>query len=124
MAHIEVRGLHRVGRYGVDVGVIARLAGDALAPGAEGYLVDEIGKMECFSRRFVEGMRRLFEGGAPIVATVAQRGGGFIAEAKARPDAERWEVTRSNRDGLSVRGLDWLEARLSGARRSPPRGRG
>jgi nucleoside-triphosphatase len=111
MAHVEFGGPHRVGRYGVDVEVIERLARAALAPGAEVYLVDEIGKMECCAPAFVEAMRRLLQGPAPLVATVAQRGGGFIAEARAWPGADLWEVTRANRDALPARVLDWLARR-------------
>lgn len=74
----------------------------ALAPrrGTSLYLVDEIGKMECLSERFVAAMRRLFEGKVAVVATVARRGGGFIAEAKSREDCELWTLTRANRDAL------------------------
>jgi nucleoside-triphosphatase len=45
-------------------------------------VVDEIGKMECLSERFVASMRRLLAGKVPVVATIARRGGGFIAEVK------------------------------------------
>ncbi|HET7874673.1 MAG TPA: nucleoside-triphosphatase [Methylomirabilota bacterium] len=111
MARVDFRSPHRVGRYGVDVAVIDELAGSSLAPGRDLYLVDEIGKMECFSQRFVEAVRALLDGAAPVLATVAQKGAGFISEVKARQDAELWEVTRGNRDGLPDRVLDWLRAR-------------
>lgn len=112
MAHVEVRGPHRVGKYGVDVGVVDALA-DSLrpAPGLEAVLVDEIGRMECLSSRFVAAMRMLLEAPTPLIATVAQRGGGFIAEVKDRADVEIWHVTRATRDALPARVRAWLEAR-------------
>jgi nucleoside-triphosphatase len=110
IAHVTFARTHRVGKYGVNVAAIneatAALAPDALA---QIYLVDEIGKMECLSDRFVEAMRALLDGQKPVVATVGQRGGGFIAEVKAMPQCLLWEVTRENRDGLPGLILKWLE---------------
>ena len=89
-------------KYGVDNSAIDALALSALsrALAPEAYLVDEIGKIECMSREFVAAMKALFAMGRPIVATVALRGDGFNAEAKALPNAELWRVTRENRDCL------------------------
>ena len=113
MAHVEFRGPHRVGKYGVDVSVIDGLADSALAlrDEVEIYLVDEIGKMECLSPRFVAAMRGLLDSAKPVVATIAQKGGGFIAEVKERRDVEIWEVTRANRDGMPKEVLAWLEGK-------------
>jgi nucleoside-triphosphatase len=111
MAHVDFRGQSRVGRYGVDLGAIDRVVETSLAlePGIDLYVVDEIGKMECLSTRFVAAMQALLDSDRPLLATVAERGAGFIAEAKTRPDVEVWEVTRSNRDHLPAR----IQARLS-----------
>ncbi len=104
MAHVDFRGPRRVGRHGVDLAVVDEAAEAALTAGkADVYLVDEIGKMECLSPRFVEAMRALLASAATVVATVAWRGQGFIAEVKQRKGAELWEVTRANRDELPAR---------------------
>ena len=110
LAHIDLVTPHRVGRYGVDVQMLEEVAAELLStdPPADLYLIDEIGRMECMSGRFVNGMRRLLDGHHPTVATLAQRGGGFIAEVRRRPDVTIWEVTRANRDALSGRVLAWL----------------
>lgn len=112
IAHVDRPG-PRVGAYRVDVAAVDALADTALAPDprVDAYLVDEIGKMECHSARFVARTRALLDGTTPVVATVALRGGGFVAEVRARPDVELWTVTPANRDALpgTVRG--WLEAR-------------
>jgi len=116
MAHVDFGGPHRVGKYGVDVAVIDAVAEAALAvmDGADVYLVDEIGKMECLSPRFVAAMRTLLDSRKAVVATIAQRGGGFVTEVKGREDAEVWELTRANRDGMPARVLDWIEGRAEG----------
>jgi nucleoside-triphosphatase len=118
MAHVDLGGGARVGRYGVDVAAIDAVAEATLAldPGVEVYLVDEIGKMECFSQRFVAAMRRLLDSDRPLVASIARTGGGFIAEVKRRQDVELWEVTARNRDALVDPVLEWIAARSSGRR--------
>ena len=103
MAHVDFRGRHRVGRYGVDVASFEQLVLPELACEHEIMVIDEIGKMECFSSRFVEAVESLLDGPKPVVATVAIHGGRFIAQVKARPDAEVWQVTRQDRDELPQR---------------------
>ena len=112
IAHVEFPKRHRVGKYGVDVPMLddaARLLRPD--PDARVYLVDEIGKMECMSERFIAAMRILLSGHTPMVATVGAQGGGFIAEVKRRPECELWEVTHVNRDDLPARILAWLAER-------------
>jgi nucleoside-triphosphatase len=111
LAHIEIRSRQRVGRYGVDVAAFERLVLPELRRSCDVAIIDEIGKMECFSAAFVDAVRGLLDGSTPVVATVAVSGGGFIAEAKRRPDVELWEVTQANRDELPQRLLE----RLSGS---------
>jgi nucleoside-triphosphatase len=110
MAHVDRPGAPRVGRYGVDVQAIDRAAQEHLAldPRVEIYVVDEIGKMECYSEEFVRRMQALFDSEKTIIATIGRHPGGFIAAVRGRPDAELWEVTRSNREALAERVLSWL----------------
>jgi nucleoside-triphosphatase len=66
-------------------------------------IIDEIGKMECFSGKFVRIVEQLLVGGTTLVATVALKGGGFIAQVKGRGDVRLVRIDRSNRDGLPHR---------------------
>jgi len=111
LARVDRAGPPRVGRYGVDLAVMDALAA-RLAPDArvDVWIVDEIGKMECLSRAFVTAMRALLDGRTPVVATIAQRGAGFIAEVKRRKDAELWTISRGMRDELPGRIVAWVEA--------------
>ncbi len=110
MAHVDFPGPARVGRYGVDVAAIDAVAATSLAPdpAADLYVVDEIGKMECLSEGFVAAMRALLAADRPVLATIARRGSGFIAEVKRRGDTELWEVTARNRELLPERVLAWI----------------
>lgn len=116
LAHVDFSSRFRVGKYGVDVAGLEETAASLLRsdPPADLYLIDEIGKMECFSDRFRSGVRRLLDTDRLVVATVAQHGAGFIAEVKEHPDAAVWEVTRSNREVLPERVIEWVWARLVG----------
>jgi nucleoside-triphosphatase len=112
IAHVDFPKTHRVSKYGVDVAAIDQACEKTLVPsrGDEFYLVDEIGKMECLSERFVARMRGLLDSGLTVVASVASRGGGFIAEVKRREDCELWTLTRGNRDAMPQRMLEWMRA--------------
>jgi nucleoside-triphosphatase len=113
LARVDLRRAARVGRYGVDIAVVDWLAaGLSREAAVDAWLVDEIGKMECLSSRFVMALRALLEGRAPVVATVAQRGEGLIAEVKRRPDAELRAVTRATRDTLPAGIVAWLRAHV------------
>jgi energy-coupling factor transporter ATP-binding protein EcfA2 len=113
--HLAFRLRERVGKYGVDVAALdasaSLIAPDAVA---EVYLVDEIGKMECLSSRLVAAMRMLLDGATPVVATVALKGGGFIAEAKRKPGSTIWE-DEPGEPGCAARAHPWM-ARGNGAR--------
>jgi nucleoside-triphosphatase len=113
IADVDRHGPPRVGKYGVDVSVIDRLADTVLRSTrtAAVFIIDEIGKMECSSTRFVEATQRLLDSGQLVVATIGQKGGGFITEVKQRADAELWVVTRENRDEMPGRVLEWIERR-------------
>jgi nucleoside-triphosphatase len=120
MAAVDLPKTRRVGRYGVDVAVIDEVADSALTrrAGIDLYLVDEIGKMECLSARFVAAMRALLDSPERVIATVARRGGDFIAEVKQRSDVELWELTSGNRDALADQVRGWVTGRRSSAARS------
>jgi nucleoside-triphosphatase len=92
----------------VDVAAIDEAVAALTKASVDLYLVDEIGKMECLSERFVERMRSLLDSKRTVVATVASRGEGFIAEVKQREDCELWTLTRANRDAMPERILRWI----------------
>lgn len=112
-AHVEIRSSHRVGKYGVDVAALDRIVESSLTGDrAELYLIDEIGRMECLSTRFVAAVTELLDSESTIVATVGARGGGLIEGVKKRRDVELRTVTRGNRDSLTSEVLGWLRSRF------------
>jgi nucleoside-triphosphatase len=103
LAHVDFQGAERVGRYGVDLGGFEAIVRQEIGQTVEAvdlFIIDEIGRMECLSQGFVEAVTRVLDGPVPVLATIAAKGGGFIAEVKARPDIEIVVATEANRDQL------------------------
>ena len=112
LAHVRFQSLVSVGRYGVEPDSLVPLIDEEMVrpPGTvDAYLIDEIGKMECHCPQFIEAMRRLLVGPVPVVATIALRGGGFIAEVKKRPNVQIVEVTHANRQALPEQIAAWVK---------------
>jgi len=101
LSHVRLKSSWKVGRYGVDVGGFEKLVLPLLqAREARLYVIDEIGKMECFSGPFVRSVKALLDAGLPVIGTVALKGGGFIDSVKSRCDVTVVEVTVRTRDHL------------------------
>ncbi len=102
LAHINIKGPHRVSKYAVDLESFDREAVSVLNPKADvdAFVVDEIGKMECFSTEFVAAIRRLLSSDKSILATIAEKGSGLIREVKSYPGVELVHLTRDNRDEM------------------------
>jgi nucleoside-triphosphatase len=65
---------------------------------AELFIIDEIGKMECFSKKFITAVRHLFASDRSVLATVAKKGKGFISEVKNYPGTKLFYLTAQSRD--------------------------
>lgn len=103
LSHIHHPGPYRVSRYGVDVSGFEQLLAELDFRHAQSRLIviDEIGKMECLSRRFTDDMTALLNQPTMVIATIAMKGEGFIRQVKDRSDCRLVMVTRENRDRLT-----------------------
>jgi nucleoside-triphosphatase len=103
LAHVDFQGKDRVGRYGVDVDAFEAIVQEELGQRLKTmdlFVIDEIGKMEFLSAFFTEAVTRVLDDPAPVLATIAVKGGGFLAQIRARPDVEIVTVAATNRDRL------------------------
>jgi nucleoside-triphosphatase len=118
LADVSFGGPYRVGRYGVDVAGFEVFLASLDLPSHHSPLIfiDEIGKMECLSPRFVRLAEALLDSGKTVVATVARKGEGLIREVKGRADSLLVEVTTANRQALADELARWLEERLGRGR--------
>jgi nucleoside-triphosphatase len=110
LAHVDLPGPPRVGKYGVDLPAFERLALPSLAspPDAGVVLIDELGKMELGSEAFRAAVSQLLEQPVTLVATVHVVGHPFTDALKRRSAVELVRVNVRNRDELPAR----LAARL------------
>jgi len=92
----------RVGKYGVDLVNFENFIGNIPFRDSVSRLIiiDEIGKMECFSKLFTDLVMELLSSNKLVIATVALKGTGLIAQVKHRPDIELIEITTNNRNHL------------------------
>lgn len=113
LAHVGIRSPDKVSKYGVDVAALDRVVEEQFPrKSASLVMIDEIGKMECLSPRFIETVESLLDSAKVFVATVALRGEGFMAAIQRRPDVVLWNVNRANRDELPARVAEWVRSRL------------
>jgi nucleoside-triphosphatase len=103
LAHVDIKGRFKVGKYGVDVtgfeqSVVPVL--DAERTGTELFVIDEIGKMECLSKKFIATVHRLFASDKSVLATVARKGAGLISEVKNYPGTQLFKLTYENQEKI------------------------
>jgi nucleoside-triphosphatase len=100
LAHVDLPGPPRVGRYGVDLEAFERVALPALGGPGKIAVIDELGKMELASAAFREVVVELFDSDLEIVATVHIFRNSLTDALKRREDVEVIRVTRANREEL------------------------
>jgi nucleoside-triphosphatase len=71
-------------------------------------MIDEIGKMECFSEEFNLIISTTLDSKKTLIATIALKGGGLIARIKQRTDIRLFEVRRNKQDALMTQILEWV----------------
>lgn len=100
LAHQDLKSRYQVGRYGVNLADIDGIAVPSLVPsGPEALVVvDEIGKMECFSRLFRDTLIRVLNSSHPVLGSIALTGDRFIQGIKARNDVFLIGLSEANRE--------------------------
>jgi len=102
LAHVRAKGRFRVGRYTVNIEDIERLALPAMTPVSPEKLIviDEVGKMECFSDAFRKALLKVLDSPNTVLGTIAATGTNFIETIKRRPDVTVLEINSQNRNDL------------------------
>lgn len=100
LSHKEMRSPHRVGQYKVDIKGFEDFLDSIsfLNPLTRLIVIDEIGKMECLSDPFKKLLKETLDSEKWVIATIALKGSGLIAEVKERKDVQLFEITPRNRD--------------------------
>jgi nucleoside-triphosphatase len=101
LAHVDIKSRFKVGKYGVDVAGFEKSVVPVLDAGQSDaglFVIDEIGKMECLSRKFTAAVRGLFDSDKSVLATVARKGTGLVSEVKNYPGTKLFNLTSENRE--------------------------
>lgn len=98
LAHQNLKSQFRVGKYGVNLKDIDSVAVPSMIPTRkdEIVVVDEIGKMECFSVLFKKTLVRVLSLPNWIIGSIAQKGDLFIQRIKERDDVKVIRITAQN----------------------------
>jgi nucleoside-triphosphatase len=102
LSHKDIRSPYQVGQYKVDIKGFEEFL-DSISffnPFTRLIIIDEIGKMECFSDQFKKLMKEILNSEKWVIATVAFKGSGLITEVRERKDVQLFEITKKNRDSL------------------------
>jgi len=100
LAHQNIKSRYRVGKYGVNLKDLDQIAVPSMLPSTVDQLVvvDEIGKMECFSRLFRETLLRVISSENQLIGSIAIKGDRFIQTIKNRDDVILVFITQATRD--------------------------
>ena len=100
LAHQNIKSRYRVGKYGVNLKDLDQIAVPSMLPSTVDQLVvvDEIGKMECFSRLFRETLLRVISSENQLIGSIAIKGDRFIQTIKDRDDVILVFITQTTRD--------------------------
>jgi nucleoside-triphosphatase len=111
LSHVEMRSPYRVGKYKVDIESFENFLNSIpfFDPSTRLIIIDEIGKMECLSDQFKNLLKKIFDSGKLVIATIALKGSGLITEIKERDDIKLFEITKHNRDSLLLEILGHLQ---------------
>jgi nucleoside-triphosphatase len=110
-AHIDIRSLHRVSKYGVDTDMLDDIGVTALQKAAQRcdlVVIDEIGKMELFSEKFKSIVLEIIESGKKILGTIMLKSDPWADKIKQEPQVQIITLTRDNRPEILVQIQEWL----------------
>jgi nucleoside-triphosphatase len=112
LAHVDIHGPQRVGKYGVDVACLDRVAIPTMRRAIQEcsvVVVDEIGKMELLSSSFRDALMEALNSGKRLLGTITLQPHPFADRVKRDPRVQVVVVSRSNRQMVLGEVTRWLK---------------
>jgi nucleoside-triphosphatase len=104
LAHIDFESKVVVGRYKVNIDALERIGVSAIENAGEQcdiIIIDEVGRMEVESERFVEVVKKALEEDKPLILTLHKKSRNpLLQDIRRRDDVRILEVTPINRNLL------------------------
>jgi nucleoside-triphosphatase len=113
LAHVDIRGPRRVGKYGVDLASLDEIAVTAMRRAivkCDIVVVDEIGKMELLSPAFREVLLEAMNGDRRLVGTIMLQPHPFADQIKRDPKVQLFVLTKATRQQVFDQVTEWLQA--------------
>jgi nucleoside-triphosphatase len=113
LAHVDIRGPQRVGKYVVNVANLDEIAVPAMCRAVHAcdiVVVDEIGKMELLSPAFREALLEVLNSGKRVLGTITLHQHPLADQVRQDPRVEVLFVSKANRDQVFDKVIDWLLA--------------
>lgn len=103
-AHILMESSYQIGRYKVDVEAFDKFLKSIDFFGMkEGIvIIDEIGKMECLSAKFVKLIWEILGSSNTVISTISHTDGGIKGRIKERDDVVLYKMNLDNRDKIHL----------------------
>jgi nucleoside-triphosphatase THEP1 len=100
LAHRKIKSRFRVGPYGVNLPDLDQIAVPSMVPSQPGdtIIIDEIGKMECFSALFKKTLLDALESEHQLIGSIAIKGDKFIQHIKKRDELLLIPVSEATRE--------------------------
>ena len=115
LSHIDIKARNRVGKYGVDTEALDRVGVSTLQRAireCDIVVIDEIGKMELLSPNFKRTVLEALSSGKRVLGTIMLAPHPWADEIKRNPNVTIITVTRTNREEIFKRVLNWLSERV------------
>lgn len=112
MSHIDIKSPYRVGKYGVDIESMERIAAFEIEIALSEnrlLIVDEIGKMELFSQRFKDLILKVFQTDIPFLGTILYKPHPFCDRLKDSRGIKLLTLRMSEHDKTYAKIIRWLE---------------
>ncbi len=100
LAHVDIRGGPRIGKYGVDLAAIEELIVSSLRSSLNDdslLIIDEIGPMEILSDSFRQVVMDVLRSEKDVLGTIVKRKLPFTERIKASPNVTIIEIHEGNR---------------------------
>lgn len=112
LAHITIDSPYRVGKYGVDISVLETTGIEAIYSAVatcDLVVIDEIGKMELFSARFIQAVADALASPKKVLGTITLKPHPLADSIRQNRSIQVTELTRNNQKQVLSHILAWLK---------------
>jgi nucleoside-triphosphatase len=115
-AHVNIESSVFVGKYGVDMKVLDSIGVKAISSAVEKadvIIIDEVGKMEVESQKFVKAVKDALDSDKPLIITLHKKSRNpLLQDIRRRDDIRILEVTPVNRNLLPYKIMKLMRGEL------------